>query len=261
MTEIRPVIHHHFQIAPEFLLNPGIFDGVRFTSTPWFKLYPLGAEDILRRTISALGNAPTSKAEEHILKSLRPFDKEVTHWRADLIAMRRCIYNRQRFCVRVYKFLCKDFLKVEITLHAGFLGDGKYLNLEEAYESACRIFSRFEQEGLIPLDPLGRHKDEYWFYEDFRSVVSVWDKELIALKQAKNEITKCSIKEGLRVAIVEFQEKCIDLAAERLRDIKTVIARDAYFDSPRELSSEDKAEPEFSESTGHLLTITENASK
>jgi hypothetical protein len=235
------VIHHHFRFLRAFLENPCRFNKVAFESIPFFQLYGWRDLKIARDSIDKLSDEGMPWSLQEIIKQLTPAPHIAqSQHREELINLRYCTHNRQGLFARAYRLRAKNFFKVEITFHSDTMqGKGKYLNLERAIRSAERVFG-FLDKNISPIHPLGRHLDEYFFIEDFRKKVGVFEKELSYLKQVENRRVREDIKEKLHKEAQSFEKEAKEIAKEKLLSLKRNDAVRANLCDSRQLESGNK---------------------
>jgi len=228
-------IHHHFRFSKALLDKPARFNGVVFESIPFFQIYPIRDLPRIRNVIDAL-RAPMPPRLQKIMKGLLPPPQIAdSKYRTELVLLTFCKYKNQSFFVRVYQLRHNDFYKAEVTIHSSTRSeDGKHYNLEKTIRSAESFFSVLDKE-VTPLNPLGRHLDEYFFVEDFRKEVGVFERELAGLKKAKSRRAKEALKRRLTNSLKDFQENAKGIAAERLSSFNLDEAVHARLDTSRQL--------------------------
>lgn len=140
-TEI--VIHHHIKFSKGILNNTGKSKNITFESIPFFKMYSWEYLEQIRATIDFLTDSMPHELQKTFNSIKPPKQLENASYRADLIPMTYCIFNKQAFFVRAYYLREKGskFFKVEIILHSDSLGKGKYLNLKKAINGAISFLT------------------------------------------------------------------------------------------------------------------------
>lgn len=220
--KIEPVIHHHFKLAKNLFQNPCRFNVVKFKSIPLFRLYPMLHLTRIQEIINLLSCCKMPKAYQKIINELNP----PTHiadsgYREELIKMRYCEYNKQGFFVRAYRLRQNDFFKLEITLHSGTLGRGKYYSLGKAYKTAVNIFSRIEADKPKNLNPDGLHADDYVYFCLLDDEVRAYNQMLIKLKETNNAKEREFLKDKFIKQIRDFEENYKDTAKNNLEIQRT----------------------------------------
>lgn len=210
-------IHHHFKFERKFLNKPGYFKDVKFEQIPFFKLYPKFQLRCLRDVIDVLSSVAMPHKYQKIMAELLRI--KTSHYREELITPKYCAYNKQSFFVRVYQLRQKNFVKVEIVVHSQTLGEGKYYDLDKAYRAAVFFFNRLE-ENLIPLS-LDLHLDEYFLPEEFKKIVSDYNKELKHIKQTKNPSTKAFLIEKLKEDLIQMEESSKEITKVMRREVRS----------------------------------------
>lgn len=222
MKILLPAIHHHFHFTPKFLCNPIRFNEVVFESVPFFKLYPMESLKQARDMIDVLSYHGMPHRFQTIMGQLIPRNSNNVY-KAELIPMTYCTYNRQSFFVRAYRLRQNNFFKIEIIVHSATLGKencGKYYTFEKALRAAASFFERMEEElpGSLSFE---RHLPEYFLPDIFVKKVRVWRRELESIKQAKNRHTRRKLKEKLCEELQSFEKNSKKIAWETLSSQKT----------------------------------------
>ncbi len=213
-------IHYHFRFASPLLSNPVSFQSLRFQSIPFFKLYPMRDLGRIRDELDVLSCDGMPHAFQKIMKKLIPQSHIAkNHYREELISLKYCSYNRQSFFVRAYRLLHNDFCKVEVTLHSDTLGEGKYLDLTDSTRAAATFFRRLEAN-ITPINPLGEHRDDYFFLEFFQKKVRAMEKSLKYLNEANNKDTRGALKKKLSKELKYFEANAMEIAEEQLKSLK-----------------------------------------
>jgi len=237
-------IHYHFELSKALLSNPARCIWIGFENIPLFQLYDIRDLPRVRYAIDALSCGGMPYKFQEIAKVLAPDPHiAINHYREELIHMKFCVYNNQKFFVRAYRLRQNGFFKVEITLHSGLLkGRGKTYSLADALSGAGRIFQFIDREATS-LNPLGIHLNEYFFPHQLEKEVGAYENELKHLKEVKNGRTKRYLKAELINKLKLFQQCARDIAAQQLASIEKDKAICDSFASLRQLDSDNPNSP------------------
>jgi len=211
---MQPVIHHHFRYSLSIKNKPVQCKHITFHSIPFFKLYDEESLEFIKSTIFSLKTSLPNNKQYILDESKPPNHVEHASYKEDLVSLTYCTLNRQAFCVRVYHLRHNNFIKVELTVHSGNLGKGKYYTFDKALKTANSFFDLLDQR-FLPL-PFNLHRKDYFHPNDFKELVSVYEYHHDALRAMPTGLQKDRSIDLFVILLNNFEKNARNTALLRL---------------------------------------------